>query len=169
MSLKDTINNTNTQKENIKTVANNIDNKLVELGGQKATNLNDVVNKISTMVGQYKKVATGTKTVNQRGSDGMFNFPINLNFKPERLMLVVTGFYYYREPVSNVHTTYPNGWLDSSLPERRVTMEIVLNSGSSITGMLKLESFDSRNILVNLETFGTNTSNKMTINWIAIG
>ena len=105
MSLKDTINNTNTQKENIKTVANNIDNKLVELGGQKATNLNDVVNKISTMVGQYKKVATGTKTVNQRGSDGMFNFPINLNFKPERLMLVVTGFYYYREPVSNVHTT----------------------------------------------------------------
>ena len=169
MPLKSTINNTNTQKENIKTVANNIDNKLVELGGEQAINLADVVNKMGAMVGQYKKVATGTRTVNQRGSDGMFNFPINLNFKPERLMLVVTGFYYYREPVSNVHTTYPNGWLDSSLPERRVTMEIVLNSGSSITGMLKLESFDSRNILVNLETFGTNTSNKMTINWIAIG
>lgn len=169
MSLTDTINNTNKQKENIKTVANNIDNKLIELGGERATDLSDVVNKMGAMVGQYKKVATGTRTVNQRGSDGMFNFPINLNFKPERLMLVVTGFYYYREPVSNVHTTYPNGWLDSSLPERRVTMEIVLNSGSSITGMLKLESFDSRNILVNLETFGTNTSNKMTINWIAIG
>lgn len=169
MDLKSTINNTNTQKENIKTVANNIDNKLVELGGERATDLADVVNKMGAMVGQYKKVATGTRTANQRGSDGMFNFQINLNFKPKRLMLVVTGFYYYREPVSNVHTTYPNGWLDSSLPERRVTMEIVLNSGSSITGMLKLESFDSRNILVNLETFGTNTSNKMTINWIAIG
>lgn len=138
-------------------------------GGTIANTISEVPGKIDEMLGQYKKVATGTRTANQRGSDGMFNFPINLNFKPKRLMLVVTGFYYYREPVSNVHTTYPNGWLDSSLPERRVTMEIVLNSGSSITGMLKLESFDSRNILVNLETFGTNTSNKMTINWIAIG
>lgn len=60
MSLTDTINNTNIQKENIKTVANTIDNKLVELGGERATNLNDVVNKMGAMVkGNYKKIAMG--------------------------------------------------------------------------------------------------------------
>ena len=59
MDLKNTINNTNTQKENLKTVANNIDNKLVELGGERATDLADVVNKMDTMVGQYKKIAEG--------------------------------------------------------------------------------------------------------------
>lgn len=56
MSLTDTINNTNTEKENLKTVANNIDSKLVELGGEQAINLADVVNKMSAMVGQYKKI-----------------------------------------------------------------------------------------------------------------
>lgn len=57
MSLTDTINNTNTQKENIKTVATQIDNKLVELGGERATNLADVANKIENAVTQRKKVA----------------------------------------------------------------------------------------------------------------
>ena len=53
MSLKDTINNTNTQKENLKTVANKIDNKLVELGGEQATDLSDVANKMEGMVGLF--------------------------------------------------------------------------------------------------------------------
>lgn len=50
MPLKSTINNTNTQKENIKTVANNIDNKLVELGGEQIINLADVPNKIEKTI-----------------------------------------------------------------------------------------------------------------------
>ena len=58
MSLKDTINDTNKQKENIKTVANNIDNKLVELGGERATDLFDVPKKIPKMISEnYQKVA----------------------------------------------------------------------------------------------------------------
>lgn len=64
MSLKDEINNTNTQKENIKTVANKIDNKLVELGGEQAINLADVPNKIKSMVKQYKYFAQGSSTIN---------------------------------------------------------------------------------------------------------
>lgn len=63
MDLKNTINNTNTQKENIKTVANNIDNKLVELGGEQATDLSDVPNKIGAMVGQYKHFAQGNSNL----------------------------------------------------------------------------------------------------------
>lgn len=102
MDLKNTINNTNTQKENIKTVATNIDNKLVELGGERATNLNDVVNKMSAMVGQYKKIAEGVYNSdlivkdNDRKEGTLINneylqfekkIPLNLNFTPKRIIL----------------------------------------------------------------------------------
>lgn len=89
MDLKNTINNTNTQKENIKTVANNIDNKLVELGGEQAIDLSDVPNKINQLSKQYKKYA---KVVYNRkingstsGYDAYANFYIpieNLGFNP---------------------------------------------------------------------------------------
>ena len=85
MPLKSTINNTNAQKENIKTVATQIDNKLVELGGEKATNLSDVVSKMGAMVGQYKKIAIGNKT-NFSVSSGRINelkINMNLDFTPE--------------------------------------------------------------------------------------
>lgn len=100
MDLKNTINNTNTQKENIKTVANNIDNKLVELGGEQAINLADVVNKMSAMVGQYKKIAEGVYNsdliVRDNDSQGTLinneylqfekKIPLNLNFTPKRII-----------------------------------------------------------------------------------
>lgn len=57
MDLKNTINNTNKQKENLKIVANKIDNKLMELGGEQATDLSDVPNKMNGMISQYKKIA----------------------------------------------------------------------------------------------------------------
>ena len=109
MPLKSTINNTNTQKENIKTVANNIDNKLVELGGEQATDLSDVPNKMQYMIGQYKHFAQGEYTIsfikndNKCISDGIIvepnnnkemelykfkpdkcvEIPLNLNFEPK--------------------------------------------------------------------------------------
>ncbi|EEA86050.1 hypothetical protein [Peptacetobacter hiranonis] len=100
MDLKNTINNTNTQKENLKTVANNIDNKLVELGGERATDLADVVNKMDTMVGQYKKIAEGEYNsdlkVRDNDSQGTLinneylqfekKIPLNLNFTPKRII-----------------------------------------------------------------------------------
>lgn len=102
MSLKDTINNTNTQKENLKTVANNIDNKLVELGGERATNLADVTNKMEGMVNtQYVKIAEGEYNSNlsvydeERKEGTLINneylqfekkIPLNLNFTPKRII-----------------------------------------------------------------------------------
>ena len=91
MSLTDTINNTNKQKENVKTVATNIDNKLVALGGQQATSLNDVPNKIGAMIGQYKKIATLSPNKEFKGNEIYKdkNYTMNLtnvNFVPK------TGF-----------------------------------------------------------------------------
>lgn len=105
MSLTDTINNTNTQKENVKTVANNIDNKLVELGGERATNLADVVNKMEGMVttqyvkiaeGEYKQTITATDIAQKSGSKLMeteVTIPINLSFNPKRVLLYCEYFY----------------------------------------------------------------------------
>jgi hypothetical protein len=58
MSLVTEINRTNTQKENIKKVATQIDDKLVALGGERATDLFDVPNKFKTLTtSSYKKIA----------------------------------------------------------------------------------------------------------------
>ena len=94
MSLKDTINNTNTQKENIKTVANNIDNKLIELGGERATNLADVALKIQEMSKQYSKVAEiEMSKILKLGENDHYNKPyaeniiqLNINFIPKRII-----------------------------------------------------------------------------------
>lgn len=102
MSLTDTINNTNTQKENIKTVATQIDNKLVELGGERATDLSDVPNKIEkTIKTQYVKIAEGIYNSDLKVRDNDINtgviidndylqfekkIPLNINFIPKRII-----------------------------------------------------------------------------------
>ena len=58
MSLITEINRTETEKNKVKKVATNIDNKLVELGGEQATDLADVPNKMEVMVKEYNRVAT---------------------------------------------------------------------------------------------------------------
>ena len=82
MDLKNAINNTNAQKENIKTVANNIDNKLIELGGERATDLADVPNKIQNVKTMYKKTATGGDIAIPDHVNWSGKIKINLTFKP---------------------------------------------------------------------------------------
>lgn len=65
MSLIQEINRTEIEKNKTKQVAINIDNKLVELGGEQAIDLADVANKMEVMVKtQYKRVAQGSCNVN---------------------------------------------------------------------------------------------------------
>lgn len=100
MSLVTEINRTGTETNKTKQVATNIDNKLVELGGERATDLADVVNKMDTMVGQYKKIAEGEYNsdlkVRDNDSQGTLinneylqfekKIPLNLNFTPKRII-----------------------------------------------------------------------------------
>ncbi len=89
MSLTSEINKTETGKNKTKKVATQIDNKLVELGGEQATNLSDVPKKINELSQQYKKYA---KVVYNRKINGStsgsnayasFYIPIeNLEFNP---------------------------------------------------------------------------------------
>lgn len=92
MDLKNTINNTNTHKENIKQVATQIDNKLVELGGEQATDLSDVANKMGAMVtGNYKKVAILDIDKTEYGDEYWkeTEIPINLDFTPSIVIISI--------------------------------------------------------------------------------
>lgn len=88
MSLTDTINNTNKQKENVKQVATQIDNKLIELGGERATDLADVVNKMGTVIGQYKKFAILNPNREFKGNSvserKTYTINLNVDFIPKK-------------------------------------------------------------------------------------
>ena len=94
MDLKNAINNTNAQKENIKTVANNIDNKLIELGGERATDLADVPNKIQKMRENYIMCAEGNfggteykYSINGDTGIKVITLNLNLTFVPKILLI----------------------------------------------------------------------------------
>ena len=128
MSLKDAINNTNTQKENIKTVAKNIDNKLVELGGEQAIDLVDVPNKIEkTIRDNYIQVAKNNGFIKKTYTQGeagapeegtktySFEFDIKndllINFTPKSLKArVYVSFWekYYGSGGENVYEYLEN-------------------------------------------------------------
>lgn len=115
MSLIQEINRTGTETNKTKQVATNIDNKLVELGGERATDLADVPNKINTMVfTQYKKFATGD--LNYKTSLGPrqgFNKTLPVDFKIKNLFLIATSPVYSSEftgMISTLGNTEPVNW-----------------------------------------------------------
>lgn len=86
LNLKSEIDRLNNNKENTKKVAINIDNRLVALGGQRATDLADVPNKIQMLIMQYKKVVMiSNKTLNWESDNSgrrVVTIPLNLDFTP---------------------------------------------------------------------------------------
>lgn len=93
MSLVSEINRTETKKNKTKQVAVNIDNKLIELGGEQAIDLNDVPNKINTLFSKTDKIAVLdiNKEVNRTGSkviDVTVDFSINTaNFNVKNIII----------------------------------------------------------------------------------
>ena len=98
MSLKATINNTNTQKDKLKIGKRKIDNKLIELGGEEAVNLAEIPLKMQEMANQYSKIAE--ISIDQKmkvgsmsyGGEPLKNLIIlnNINFIPERILAYYT-------------------------------------------------------------------------------
>lgn len=62
LNLKNEIDRLNNNKEKTKTVAINIDNRLVELGCERAENLDDVPNKMNKIKSIFCKYAKGRET-----------------------------------------------------------------------------------------------------------
>ena len=152
MSLTDTINNTNTQKDNLKTVANNIDNKLVELGGEQAKDLSDVPNKMGAMVSEYLQYASinvnipipkNVQIPQVKEETVVFSSEIikNLNFDSKTEKLFIDARIYtnygdypnYDKTVAMILTTensllvrfpyYPNEWLEVYIRIKKISNE----------------------------------------------
>lgn len=93
MSLITEINRTETEKEKVKKVATQIDNKLVALGGQQATDLADVANKMQEMTKQYSKFATGNLDIRldySASSQEYVDIDIPINFDAKIIFLKFT-------------------------------------------------------------------------------
>ena len=93
MSLITEINRTETEKEKVKKVATQIDNKLVALGGQQATDLADVPNKMQEMTKQYSKFATGNLDIRldySASSQEYVDIDIPINFDAKIIFLKFT-------------------------------------------------------------------------------
>ena len=90
MSLIQEINRTETEKNKTKQVATNIDNKIVELGGEQAINLADVPNKIDeTIKNNLRKSAViNLGGIQNEGKDFFRkDFSDVLDFKPQKAIL----------------------------------------------------------------------------------
>lgn len=183
MDLKNTINNTNTQKENIKTVATNIDSKLVELGGERATDLADVVNKMGAMVGQYKKIAEGeynqilkAKHIRASGAEGErvveVKMPLNLNFTPSRIV-INSPWVSFCDDLSTKYPDIRHITIDSKYnnSENNSIRETINSDGIFIKNITKTECTLGFIVYVstNDNVYNDYTFLKPPIKWVAIG
>ena len=90
MSLIQEINRTETNKNKTKTVATNIDTKLVELGGEQATDLAEVPNKIDEAIKNNlrKSAVINLGGIQNEGKDFFRkDFSDALDFKPQKAIL----------------------------------------------------------------------------------
>lgn len=104
MSLIQEINRTETNKNKTKQVAINIDNKLVELGGEQAVNLADVPNKIEGVTKQYKKFYKAKFTFEGYLNSGGYTFNLNPGFTIEKLWIYTELFNDSYYPIQDLET-----------------------------------------------------------------
>lgn len=103
MSLKDNINNTNTQKDKLKKGKQNIDNKFIALGGVKAENIEDVPRKMDFLVkNNYKRTASGKSTIKWDINIWGWEVPINLEFNPSRIFVMMSAYLRPENNCSNI-------------------------------------------------------------------
>ena len=102
MNLKQEINRTETEKNKTKKVATNIDNKLVELGGEQAIDLSDVPNKIEKTLNN-NLIKTATINIEGDKTEGFFeynrDFSNFIDFIPKKAIL--EGVFYCIDATTN--------------------------------------------------------------------
>lgn len=132
MSLKDTINNTNTQKDKLKIGKRNIDNKLIELGGEQAIDLKDVPNKMTMMIKKnYEKIAifnnfSSDADCTRKGDNSyILKKKIDIDFKPEYIFAYMKDISYCIKKGYN--TTPGMQTFRGNLTYNSSTQEIILN------------------------------------------
>lgn len=89
-NLKSTITKTDTLKNDLKLAKEKINDKILSGGGTIANTISEVPDKISNMLGQYRKVATGKLNIDIdkiSGTRNPYDIKMNLAFKASRVLV----------------------------------------------------------------------------------
>lgn len=133
MSLRDNINNTNIQKDKLKIGKRNIDNTLINIGGEKSTNIEDVPEKITNAIKQYKKISIIDLNFNDTGNSWTenINIPINLSFLPNKYIIFLEdkGRRVYLSNIDGMYSIIAYDEISvSSLTDKNLNIKITYNS-----------------------------------------
>ena len=105
MSLKTGIDKSNKLKEDLKLAKENINARILSGGGTKADTISDVPDKISNMLGNYKKVAIKDIKIdadfNMYFGKKTIDIPVNLNFTPKTVLIQIGDNGSYRPTESD--------------------------------------------------------------------
>lgn len=89
MSLKESINKTESLKNNVRAAKDRINSKLTSLGGSSANTLADVPAKIESSVGTLYHFAEGSLNIST-GTEKQFSFDLPVDFNVKYLILTIT-------------------------------------------------------------------------------
>lgn len=89
MSLKESINKTESLKNNVRAAKDRINSKLTSLGGSSANTLADVPAKIESSVGTLHHFAEGSLNIST-GTGKQFSFDLPVDFNVKYLILTIT-------------------------------------------------------------------------------
>ena len=104
-SIKNEINRTESIKNKTNKAKENINNKLIALGGSSAKNLNDVPNKIDGIVRQYKKIYKATFKLTDVWLDRSgYTLILNPEFTIEKIWISIMIDKEYYSPVQDFKT-----------------------------------------------------------------
>lgn len=103
-SIKNEINRTESIKNKTNKAKENINNKLIALGGSSAKNLNDVPNKIDGVMRQYKKFYKAKFTFEGYLNSGGYTFNLNPGFTIEKLWIYTELFNDSYYPIQDLET-----------------------------------------------------------------
>ena len=92
MDLKNTINNTNMQKENLKVIRDSINKKLNDIGLSLSASYSEIPN-ILNKLNECSKYASGTTNILTKQFEEKLTVNTNLSFVPTRIIAYVTCFY----------------------------------------------------------------------------
>lgn len=161
MKLVEIINNTNKNYNKLKKSKENINTKLIALGGQNAINLADVPNKIQLLTNTLNKIAFGTYQSTKVKSKSTVNIPLNLKFMPTFLLFTLKSknISAYKEPL----------YFEFSMSNEITNNKSVIYGNYRNVQLCRIDKID--NDLAKLYLIFKNDYDDFTIqgDWLAIG
>ncbi len=151
MSLIQEINRTETNKNKTKTVATQIDNKLTELGGEQAINLNEVAEKIKLLASNFNKICILEINKNFKSPvpyQDNINFDFNINLEKINLNLKKVILYLNQNHTDGTTTRDDYAFFVDTTKINEMNLVVVTDSFTKVT--LTVKKFENNILTLNM-------------------